>query len=259
MRKNIIGISLVLGLLFLLSALAVAGGGLFSKSSANGKYYDLIQVVNCPKDKARYGAYKDYGVWGGDTLCGHFIPEGYLVWVSPDWFLWKNSRDAWKHKNKRAHDKPAKKEKDISRNKQVPSRASVNGKYAHLIQMLHCPADKGTYKNYTEYGYWSGGSWCGTKGKGGYWVWVKPYWYIWKKKVKDDTEISQKGLGNKDASVNGKYSKLLQVLRCDDDKSSYGAFYEYGYYGGGAWCSQQGKGGYWIWVSPNWYIWKNKK
>ncbi|MCP4265077.1 MAG: PASTA domain-containing protein [Candidatus Brocadiaceae bacterium] len=62
----------------------------------------------------------------------------------------------------------------------------------------------------------------------------------------------------KDASVNGKYSELIQKLTCPKDKATYGNFNDWGYWGGGTWCGQQGKAGYWVWVSPTWYVWKNK-
>ncbi|MCE1226645.1 MAG: hypothetical protein LWW87_09195 [Geobacteraceae bacterium] len=48
-------------------------------------------------------------------------------------------------------------------------------------------------------------------------------------------------------------------MNCPKDGSSYGNFRDYGYWGGGAWCGKQGKAGYWVWVAPNWYIWKNKQ
>lgn len=70
-------------------------------------------------------------------------------------------------------------------NVSVPvSDASVNGKYAQLIQKLYCPADASTYGQFRDYGYWSGGTWCGQRGAAGYWVWVNPTWYVWKKQVK---------------------------------------------------------------------------
>lgn len=57
---------------------------------------------------------------------------------------------------------------------------SAYGKYSSIIQILNCPADKATYGNYTDYGYWGGGAWCGQTGSAGYWVWVFPNWYVWK-------------------------------------------------------------------------------
>lgn len=61
-----------------------------------------------------------------------------------------------------------------------------------------------------------------------------------------------------EASVNGNYSSLIQVLNCPSDRGQYGEFRDYGYWGGGPWCGKQGKAGHWVWVAPKWYVWKNK-
>ena len=61
-------------------------------------------------------------------------------------------------------------------------QSSVNGKYANLVQQLDCPKDAGKYGDFYDYGYWKGGNWCGQKGLAGYWVWLKPNWYVWKTK-----------------------------------------------------------------------------
>ncbi len=136
---------------------------------------------------------------------------------------------------------------------EAPPAASVNGKYSGLIQVMNCPKDRGTYGEFRDYGHWGGGAWCGQTGKAGYWVWVAPNWYIWSTK-------GQKPAANIPAasSVGGKYSNLVQVLNCPKDRGSYGEFRDYGHWGGGAWCGQTGKAGYWVWVAPNWYIWANK-
>ncbi|WP_026102234.1 hypothetical protein [Pleurocapsa sp. PCC 7319] len=60
------------------------------------------------------------------------------------------------------------------------------------------------------------------------------------------------------ASANQKYSNLIQVLNCPNDRSNYGDFDDWGYWGGGSWCEQTGKAGYWVWVAPNWYIWQKQ-
>ncbi len=57
--------------------------------------------------------------------------------------------------------------------------ASANGKYMDLIQELNCYADEAKYGNFKDYGYWQGGRWCGQVGQAGYWVWLKPTWYVW--------------------------------------------------------------------------------
>lgn len=59
-------------------------------------------------------------------------------------------------------------------------------------------------------------------------------------------------------SADGKYTNLLQILECPQDGSTYGEFNDYGYWGGGMWCGQQGRAGYWVWVNPKWYIWGDK-
>ncbi|MBN1828085.1 MAG: hypothetical protein JW884_02925 [Deltaproteobacteria bacterium] len=61
------------------------------------------------------------------------------------------------------------------------------------------------------------------------------------------------------ASVGGVYSNLIQVTTCPNDKEIYGEFRDYGYWRGGVWCGQTARAGYWVWVSPRWYVWENKK
>ena len=63
--------------------------------------------------------------------------------------------------------------------------ASANGKYDELIQELSCPQDSEKYGKFKDYGYWEGGLWCGQQGQAGYWVWLKPTWYVWRVKVQD--------------------------------------------------------------------------
>ena len=65
--------------------------------------------------------------------------------------------------------------------------------------------------------------------------------------------------GEAKASVNGKYHDLLQTVNCPADAKSYGEFYEWGFWSGTSWCGQKVQAGFWIWVSPNWYIWKSMK
>lgn len=67
------------------------------------------------------------------------------------------------------------------RGRELPAQANPGGKYAKLLQIMNCPSDRGAYGETRDYGYWSGGGWCGQQGKAGYWVWVAPDWYIWEK------------------------------------------------------------------------------
>ncbi|MEM6255503.1 MAG: hypothetical protein AAF821_21520 [Cyanobacteria bacterium P01_D01_bin.156] len=121
---------------------------------------------------------------------------------------------------------------------------SAYGKYRNLLQVLNCPADGVTYGYFHDYGYWDGGAWCGQQGMPGYWVWTAPNWYVWQDEVP----------GNANA---GKYSSLVQVLFCPEDEATYGSFDDYGYWGGGPWCGDDGgEAGFWVYVAPNWYVWE---
>ena len=131
--------------------------------------------------------------------------------------------------------------------------ASVGGKYSDLKQVLKCPEDQRSYGSFYDYGYWGGGSWCGTTAVPGYWVWVYPHWYIWGNAA--EPEMDKETL----PSVQGKYSGLLQVLKCEKDRENYGSFRDYGYWTGTEWCGSRARAGYWVWVYPNWYIWEKKK
>ncbi len=128
------------------------------RASVDGKYTNLIQVMECERDGAKYGNYKDYGYWSGGNWCGDIGKAGYWVWVYPKWYVWSQKS---------------------SLRKKIPQKASVYGKYYSLKQTLTCRSDGATYGNYKDYGYWSGGNWCGQRGQSGYWVWVYPKWYVW--------------------------------------------------------------------------------
>jgi TPR repeat protein len=143
---------------------------------------------------------------------------------------------------------------------EAPAAATANGKYSGLLQTIHCPRDQGEYGQFTDYGYWGGGAWCGQTGKGGYWVWVAPSWYVWSQSggSAGATAKAPEASIPESASVNGKYAGLLQTIHCPRDQGEYGRFTDYGYWEGGAWCGQTGKGGHWVWVAPSWYVWSTK-
>ena len=52
-----------------------------------------------------------------------------------------------------------------------------------------------------------------------------------------------------------KYRKLMRKIEVEEDQSTYGEFYDYGYWSGTSW---RGHGelppGYWVYVAPHWYI-----
>ena len=57
------------------------------------------------------------------------------------------------------------------------------------------------------------------------------------------------------ADAGGAYAELRTKIRCPQDQERYGDFHDYGYWGGGPWCGQEGPAGYWVWMAPVWYVW----
>ena len=63
------------------------------------------------------------------------------------------------------------------------------------------------------------------------------------------------------ATVGGNYSKLLRKIAVPQDQTTYGDFFESGYfpaipsYAG----FQDLPAGHWVYVVPNWFIWKESK
>jgi hypothetical protein len=51
-------------------------------------------VVNAPGDRASYGEFNDYGIWGPGEWAGQLQPRGYWVYVAPNWYIWKTSSAA---------------------------------------------------------------------------------------------------------------------------------------------------------------------
>ena len=75
-----------------------------------------------------------------------------------------------------------------------------------------------------------------------------------KKPQKNEEQASKK------ATVDGKYSDLLKKLKVPGDKNLYGVFFDYGAYSGTSWQGHNNlPTGYWVYVSPHWYIWKKSK
>ncbi|NJN72651.1 MAG: hypothetical protein HC799_07485 [Limnothrix sp. RL_2_0] len=156
-----------------ITALAIAASTAFFSTApalqaqptpaSSSKYSNLIQVINCPSD-LHYGNYNDYGYWQGGPWCGEEGSAGYWVYEYPNWYVWGNEG---------AGTPPP------SNNNTIPAQASAYGNYTGLVQVLSCPSDLGGYGEYNDYGYWSGGSWCGEMGAAGYWVYDYPNWYIW--------------------------------------------------------------------------------
>jgi len=59
------------------------------------------------------------------------------------------------------------------------------------------------------------------------------------------------------ASVRGKYSRLLMVINTPEDKERYGPFCDYGFWFGSEYDgATEIPSGFWVYVYPNWYIWE---
>jgi len=66
----------------------------------------------------------------------------------------------------------------------VPPRAHADGKYSKLLRRLKIPADRQSYSEFRDYGLYQACDWAGyTNIPAGYWVYVYPYWYIWREET----------------------------------------------------------------------------
>jgi len=60
------------------------------RATVNGKYSELLKRLRIPKDRADYGDFYDWGKWNGSEYKDHSsLPQGYWVYVYPDWYIWK--------------------------------------------------------------------------------------------------------------------------------------------------------------------------
>ncbi len=142
-------------------------------------------------------------------------------------------------------------------------KASLWGKYDTLVQKIKCPDVTSAridfwFYGYKDYGYTKGRKFCkGEKSNAGYFTYVKPYWYGWKNLNKKKINVK------KITSVDGKYSKLLQKIKCGGEKKFYKNFTEYGYKPRQfkkkdyvRWCGTFAKPGYYVYLYPHWYIYE---
>ncbi len=133
-----------------------------------------------------------------------------------------------------------------------PEGASVQGRYRGLIQKVHCPGDKEQYGQFYDYGWWSAPIYCGRRVSSGWWVYLHPFWYVWRA----NREMPR--TDEKKADVGGKYGGLIMTLICPQDREEYGPFKDWGWWGAGApYCGQKTKPGYWVFRYPYWYVWRH--
>ncbi len=129
-------------------------------ASLQGKYRVLIQKLECPRDLRLYGQFHDYGYWSAMAYCGRPVSSGWWVYAHPYWYVWRTNTEM-----------PG----------TDPLWASVRGKYAKLEKAVICPQDREEYGLFNDWGYWAeSGLYCGHRVTPGYWVYLYPYWYIWR-------------------------------------------------------------------------------
>jgi hypothetical protein len=60
-----------------------------AKAHVMGKYGKLLRRLKVPQDKANYTDFNDYGHYPATDYAGYTgIPEGYWVYVYPNWYIW---------------------------------------------------------------------------------------------------------------------------------------------------------------------------
>jgi hypothetical protein len=62
-----------------------------SLPSVNGKYRVLLVKIHVPQDEQSYGKFNDFGKYQATSYGGvNNVPEGYWVYVSPNWYVWRD-------------------------------------------------------------------------------------------------------------------------------------------------------------------------
>jgi hypothetical protein len=89
------------------------------------------------------------------------------------------------------------------------AKAKVDGKYNTLLKRIKVENDFRQYAEFSDYGYYASTSYATYVDlPAGYWVYVYPYWYIWKTKV--DSAVEHSGLGKEEREPRGRRVRLLR-------------------------------------------------
>lgn len=129
------------------------------QASVNGKYVNLLHVIDAPEDKAVYGEFCDWGYSYSNTYAGKTnIEFGFWVYVYPKWYIWER----------------------LSAEDNLNPQASANGKYTVLLHLLKIPGDAHEYGSFYDWGFSEEYSYAGYENlTPGYWVYLEPNWYVW--------------------------------------------------------------------------------
>jgi len=128
-------------------------------TNANGKYLNLLYVLDMPKDREAYGGHCDWGYWTG-TAWGDYtdLKPGFWVYVYPKWYIWGSRAD------------------EIG----LDPRTNVQGKYSVLLHVVPAPDDAVNYGQFYDYGFSEEYEYAGCENlTPGYWVYLAPNWYVW--------------------------------------------------------------------------------
>lgn len=62
-----------------------------AKASLDGKLTELLTKIEVARDFHQYGAFNNFGDWGGQNYAGHQnLPRGHWVYVYPHWYIWES-------------------------------------------------------------------------------------------------------------------------------------------------------------------------
>jgi|GEM_PF-6568137 len=196
-----------------------------------GKYSGLVRVVPAPDENVKQGGFRDLGrLDASPTPRVTDLVGVYWVYSAPDWYVWKQAREA-----------PL----------EAPPGADASGKYKQLLKRFAATDDLAEYGGFHDAGYRRTTDYKGLRDlPPGYWTYLAPYWYIW-------AEAHPLPLEAPDAArVSGTYDRLLRVVPAPDDAKTTGGFKD-----AGRLERPTYKGvldipsGYWVYVAPNWYVW----
>lgn len=90
----------------------------------------------------------------------------------------------------------AKKDEEARKQFADLTKATVNNKYQMLLRQFKVADDKDNYTEFNDYGQYSGTSYAGFDDlPPGYWVYVAPYWYIWRDQSADAANRPKRSWG----------------------------------------------------------------
>ena len=134
--------------------------------------------------------------------------------------------------------------------------ASMGKIYTELLKVIDVPEDADKYSIAQELGYQNRTSYGGSEGlPSGYWVYLKPSWYIWKRKAGETAD----SLDYWKASVNYRYKTILKTFPAPADGDTYGELSGRGLRTSTTYGRNRNlPAGYWVYSYPCWYVWKTK-